>query len=64
MSIKYHAHFKLTGSSPGPTTEYFGVIELSRALSGSDARSAAVVLAKNFECASKDISVLHWSRLH
>jgi hypothetical protein len=63
MSIKYYTHFKLNESGPGIPTEYLGVIELNRALARSDAKAAAAVLAKNFECESRDVSVLHWSRL-
>jgi hypothetical protein len=33
-------------------------------LSRGDMKEAASVLAKNFECESKDIKVLQWSRLH
>jgi hypothetical protein len=63
MSIKYYTHFKLKESAPGVMTEYRGVVELSRALSRSDSKAAAGVLARNFECESRDVSVLQWSRL-
>ena len=63
MSIKYYTHFRLKESANGIPTEYRGVIELSQALSRSDAKTAAAVLAKNLECESRDVSVLHWSRL-
>jgi hypothetical protein len=63
MSIKYYTHFRLKESEPGIPTEYRGVVELSQALSRSDAKAAAAVLAKNLECESRDVSVLHWSRL-
>jgi hypothetical protein len=63
MSIKYYTHFRLKQSAPGVLTEYRGVVELSRALSRSDSKAAAGVLARNFECESSDVSVLQWSRL-
>jgi hypothetical protein len=63
MSIKYYAHFRLKESEPGVPTEYRGVVELSRTLSRSDPKAAAAVLARNFECESRDVSVLQWSRL-
>ena len=63
MSIKYYTHFRLKESDPGVLSEYRGVVELSRALSRSDAKAAAAILARNFECESSDVSVLHWSRL-
>jgi hypothetical protein len=63
MSIKYYTHFRLKESTPGVLTEYRGVVELSRALSRSDSKAAAGILARNFECESRDVSVLQWSRL-
>jgi hypothetical protein len=63
MSTKYYTHFRLKESEPGVLSEYRGVIELSRALSRSDATAAAAVLARNLKCESRDVSVLHWSRL-
>jgi hypothetical protein len=63
MSIKYYTHFRLKESAPGVLAEYRGVVELSQALSRSDSKAAAGVLARNFECESRDVSVLHWSRL-
>lgn len=64
MSIKYYTHFRLKEeSAPGVQMEYRGVVELSQALSRSDSKAAAGVLARNFECESRDVSVLHWSRL-
>jgi hypothetical protein len=62
MSIKYYAHFILRERMP--LSEYRGVIEVNRASPYADMRAAASILAKNFECDSKDITVLHWSRLH
>jgi hypothetical protein len=64
MSIKYYAHFILRERMPGSMSEYRGVIEVNRASPYADMRGAASILAKNFECDSKDITVLHWSRLH
>jgi hypothetical protein len=63
MSIKYYTHFRLKERAPGVLTEYRGVVELSRALLRSDSNAAAGVLARNFECESRDVSVLQWSRL-
>jgi hypothetical protein len=63
MSIKYYTHFKLNQSEPGAMSEYRGVVELSSALSRSDAKAAAAVLARNLDCESGDVSVLQWSRL-
>ena len=63
MSTKYYTHFRLKQSEPGALLEYRGVVELSQALVRSDAKAAAAVLASNFECASSEVSVLHWSRL-
>ena len=64
MSIKYYAHFILRERMPRAMSEYRGVIEVNRARPHDDMREAASMLAKNFECDSKDIKVLHRSRLH
>jgi hypothetical protein len=45
-------------------SEFRGVVEVNRVLARGDMKEAASVLAKNFECESKDIKVLQWSRLH
>ena len=63
-SIKYYTHFLLQERSPKGMSEFRGVVEVSRVLSRGDLKEAASVLAKNFECESKDIKVLQWSRLH
>ena len=63
MSTKYYTHFRLKESGHGAPMEYRGVIELSQALPRTDTKAAAAVLARNFECESKDVSVLQWSRL-
>jgi hypothetical protein len=63
MSIKYYTHFRLMESGHAIATEYRGVVELNQALSRSDAKAAAAVLARTFECESRDLSVLQWSRL-
>jgi hypothetical protein len=63
MSIKYYTHFRLKESEPGALSEYRGVVELSQALSRSDTKAAAAILARNLECESGDVSVLQWSRL-
>ncbi len=64
MSIKYYTHFLLQERSPKGMSEFRGVVEVSRVLQRHDLKEAATVLAKNFECESKDIKVLQWSRLH
>ena len=64
MSIKYYTHFLLQERSPKGMSEFRGVVEVSRVLSRGDMKEAASVLAKNFECDTKDIKVLQWSRLH
>ena len=63
MSIKYYTHFRLKESEPGILAEYRGVVEVSRALSRSDKKVAASVLARSLKCKSADVSVLQWSRL-
>ncbi|MGH8186947.1 MAG: hypothetical protein ACREUC_10315 [Steroidobacteraceae bacterium] len=64
MSIKYYTHFLLQERSPRGMSEFRGVVEVNRVLARNDLKEAASVLAKNFECESKDIKVLQWSRLH
>jgi hypothetical protein len=64
MSIKYYTHFLLQERAPNGLSEFRGVVEVNRVLSRGDLKEAASVLAKNFECESKDIKVLQWSRLH
>ena len=64
MSIKYYTHFLLQERSPKGLSEFRGVVEVNRVLIRGDMKEAASVLAKNFECESKDIKVLQWSRLH
>jgi hypothetical protein len=64
MSIKYYTHFLLQERSPKGMSEFRGVVEVSRVMGRGDVKEAASVLAKNFECESKDIKVLQWSRLH
>jgi hypothetical protein len=64
MSIKYYTHFLLQERSAKGMSEFRGVVEVNRVLSRGDMKEAAIVLAKNFECESKDIKVLQWSRLH
>ena len=64
MSTKYYAHFLLSERTSSPMNEYRGVIEVSHALPHGDLRRAASMLARSLECESKDIKVLHWSRLH
>ena len=64
MTIKYYTHVLLQERSPKGMSEFRGVVEVNRVLSRGDMKEAASVLAKNFECESKDIKVLQWSRLH
>ena len=64
MSIKYYTHFLLQERAPKGLSEFRGVVEVDRVLARGDMKEAASVLAKNFECESKDIKVLQWSRLH
>jgi hypothetical protein len=64
MSIKYYTHFLLQERAPKGLSEFRGVVEVNRVLARGDMKEAASVLAKNFECESKDIKVLQWSRLH
>ncbi len=64
MSIKYYTHFLLQERAPKGMSEFRGVVEVNRTLLRGDLREAASVLAKNFECDTKDIKVLQWSRLH
>lgn len=64
MSIKYYTHFLMQERAPKGLSEFRGVVEVSRVLNRGDLKEAASVLAKNFECETKDIKVLQWSRLH
>ena len=64
MSVKYYTHFLLQEQAPKGMSEFRGVVEVNRVMPRGDFREAASVLAKNFECESKDIKVLQWSRLH
>ena len=63
MSIKYYTHFVLREGTPRCTREFRGVVELNSTLSRGDSQAVAV-LARSFECKSKYIILLHWSRLH
>lgn len=65
MSVKYYTHFLLQeGKQPKGMSEFRGVVEVSRVMRRGDLKEAAAVLARNFECESRDIKVLQWSRLH
>ena len=64
MSIKYYTHFVLRERMPRCTREFRGVVELDSAVSRGDSKQAVAVLARSFECKSKDITLLQWSRLH
>jgi hypothetical protein len=64
MSVKYYTHFLLQEDKPKGLSEFRGVVEVSRTMRRGDLKEAAAVLARNFECESRDIKVLQWSRLH
>ena len=64
MSVKYYTHFLMQERKPKGTSEFRGVVEVNRVMTRDNARDAAVVLARNFECDSHDIKILQWSRLH
>ena len=64
MSVKYYTHFVLCERMPTCTREFRGVVELNIAVLRGDSRQAVAVLARTFECKSKDITLLQWSRLH
>jgi hypothetical protein len=64
MSVKYYTHFVLHERTPRCTREFRGVVELNSAVSRGDSRQAVAMLARTFECKSKDILLLQWSRLH
>jgi len=64
MSVKYYTHFLLQEAKPKGMSEYRGVVEVNRAMRRGDLKEAASVLARNFECESRNIKVLQWSRLH
>ena len=63
MSVKYYTHFLMQERAKG-MSEFRGVVEVNRVMPRADLKEAASVLAKNFECESKDIKILQWSRLH
>jgi hypothetical protein len=64
MSVKYYTHFLLDETTPRGMSEFRGVVEVNKVMKRGDLKEAAAVLAKNFECESRDIKVLQWSRLH
>jgi hypothetical protein len=64
MSVKYYTHFLMQERAPKGMSEFRGVVEVNRVMPRTDLKEAAQVLAKNFECESKDIKILQWSRLH
>lgn len=64
MSVKYYTHFLLDETTPRGMSEFRGVVEVNKVMKRGDMKEAAAVLAKNFECESRDIKVLQWSRLH
>ena len=64
MSTKYYTHFVLREGSASRTSEYRGVVEVKHASSRGGHVDAASMLAKNFECETKAIKILQWSRLH
>jgi hypothetical protein len=64
MSVKYYTHFLMQERQPKGLSEFRGVVEVNRTMPRGDLREATQVLARNFECESKDIKILQWSRLH
>src|SRR5690606_27577264 len=63
MSIKYYTHFLMQERAPRGLSEFRGVVEVNRVLPRGDLNEAASVLAKYFECQTKDIKVLQWTLL-
>jgi hypothetical protein len=65
MSVKYYTHFLMQEKQlQEGLSEFRGVVEVNRVMPRGDVREAAMVLARNFECDTRDIKVLQWSRLH
>ncbi|HEX2583573.1 MAG TPA: hypothetical protein VHL14_00455 [Steroidobacteraceae bacterium] len=64
MSVKYYTHFLMQERPVNGLSEFRGVVEVNRVMPRGDTKEAAIVLARNFECESRDIKVLQWSRLH
>jgi len=64
MSVKYYTHFLMQERPPQGMSEFRGVVEVNRVMPRGDSREATMVLARNFECETRDIKVLQWSRLH
>lgn len=64
MAVKYYTHFLMQERAPKGLSEFRGVVEVNRSMPRNDMREAAAVLARNFECETKDIKILQWSRLH
>ncbi|HVY23954.1 MAG TPA: hypothetical protein VG962_11450 [Steroidobacteraceae bacterium] len=66
MSVKYYTHFLMQEHLPQAQglSEFRGVVEVNKVMPRGDMREAAMVLARNFECDTRDIKVLQWSRLH
>ena len=63
MNVKYYTHFVLHERISTSAREFRGVVELNCALSHAGSAHAVAVLARTFECKSKDITLLQWSRL-
>ncbi len=64
MAVKYYTHFLMQERQPKGLSEFRGVVEVNRTMPRGDLREATAVLARNFECDTKDIKILQWSRLH
>ncbi len=68
MATKYYTHFVTHGGkakSPGPGSEWSGVVELREPLTHTRAnRELRALLAQSFDLDSEDIRILHWARLH
>jgi hypothetical protein len=64
MSARYYTHF-VTNAEAVPSSEWSGVIELTRPLAErKDSKELRSLLAANFEVAAEDIKILQVSRLH
>jgi len=63
MSVKYYTHFLVHEPTPSPAREFRGVVELNGAVLCGDSKQAVAVLARTFECKSKNLTLLQWSRL-
>jgi hypothetical protein len=64
MSARYYTHFVMT-SQPQTASEFTGVVELSCTPRRThNLREVTAILARSLDVGSRDIRILHWSRLH